>query len=49
MKYVIDFALVFGTLLSLWVLNFQKVAIEGCISGLVLGVYIGWRVCNDHK
>lgn len=49
MKYLPDAIMVIGTLISMWILNFEKIAIEGAITGLVLGLYIGWRKYHDIK
>ena len=49
MKYLPDAIMVIGMLISMWILNFEKIAIEGAITGLVLGLYIGWRKYHDIK
>lgn len=49
MKWIPDVIMVVGFITSLYILGFEKHSIEGAIAGMFLGVYIGWRVWNDHR
>lgn len=49
MMRILDVIMVILTLLSMYFLNFNKLAVEGLISGIILGFYFGWRLNNGHN
>lgn len=48
MMRILDILMVILILISMYFLDFQKIAVEGLISGIILGFYFGWRLNNGN-
>ncbi len=44
MIWILDVLMVMLSLTSMYFLNFNMLAVEGLITGTILGFYFGWRL-----
>lgn len=48
-KITLDISMIFLTWIGMDALNFEKHALMGLASGIVLGFYFGWRFFHGHR